>query len=119
MLLGRRKSFENTGCADERKYDNEENKSCSSIIKNHGWDVQGCFSRRGKMRGSWMDMFIIFRIFFALVVIISNLEPPIYVALKMQLRKVFYDIPRLQIQMATSISSIYLEHGMSLWWSLF
>ena len=82
MLLRWRKSFENTGCADERKYGNDENKSCSSIIKNHGWDVQGCFSRKGKMRGSWMAMFIIF-LFFALVVIINNLEPSVYVALKM------------------------------------
>ena len=83
MLLGWRKSFENIGCTNKKKYGNDGNKSCSAIIKNHGWVVQGCFSRRGKMWGSWMDMFIIFLIFFALVVIINDLEPSVYVALKM------------------------------------
>ena len=82
MLLGKRKSFENIGCANERKYGNDKIKVCSSIIENHWCVIQGYFSQRGKIRGSWMGMVIIFLIFFASVVHINSLEPAVYVALK-------------------------------------
>ena len=67
LLYGKRKSFENAGVANENKYGIDENKSCSSVIKNHGRVIQVCFSRRGKIPGSRMDIVIIF-LFFAFVV---------------------------------------------------
>ena len=60
LLYGKRKSFENAGVANENKYGIDENKSCSSIIKNHGRVIQVWFSRRGKIPGSRMDIVICF-----------------------------------------------------------
>ena len=61
------KALKMPGGANENKYGIDENMSCSSIIKNHRRIIQVCFSRRGKIPGSRMDIVIIF-LFFAFVV---------------------------------------------------
>ena len=58
--MEKRKSFENARGANKNKCGIDKNKS--------GRAIQVCFSERGKITGSWMDIVIMFLIFFSFVV---------------------------------------------------
>ena len=58
--MEKRKSFENAKGAKKNKRGIDKNKS--------GRAIQVCFSERGKITGSWMDIVIMFLIFFSFVV---------------------------------------------------
>ena len=112
LLYGKRKNFQNAGGANENKCSIDENKSCSSVIKNHGRVIQVCFSQRGKTPGSRMDIGHNFSNVHRFCSSHYILEKSVYVALKVSLGKC---LSRSEVQIGRCQYFIYLEQCMSLW----
>ena len=59
------------------------------LIINYGRVIQVCFSQRGKILGSWMNIVIVVLIFFCFCSLHYFLEAFVYLALKVSLEKCF------------------------------